>query len=213
MDTALHLVRQHSAYLCWLLLAVLMGVVAVCLITLGDSGWGFLPALASAVAFLVASTKEPTAAAKTKAIKLHAVLERQLQEWNAIIEELERLRRELRRSGHSRLAGECDEVMREARLEQRGTGTRMREHREAFNTAYWIYQNLDQRGRPNYKYVIHRGPCDLCNHGERKPFLDMKRWDGPYDEWEHAQGVGTRRFCLACCSDLRERRLAKEDGI
>lgn len=192
------------AYLRWYCLALVMAAVAVCLFVLSESGWAFLPALAFVVSWAVASSKEPTAAAKQEAIKLHAELERQVRDWNTILKELERLRQELRRSGHSDLAEECDELMREARLEQRGTGIRMREHREAFKTTYWIYQNLDQRGRPGYKYVIHRGLCDLCNHGERKPFLGMKRWDGPYDEWKGAQGYGVRRFCLACCSDLRE---------
>lgn len=194
----------------WLLLACLSIVIGFfCLFVLDRIGIGFFFALAGAVSIGVSESMEPMEVGKRKAVELHAALERQIQDWNTIIKEINGLRKELaadggvsRRNGHLRLLDECNLLLQDAQLELRDARSRLKEHRDAFNTAYWIYQDLDQRGRPNYKYVVHRGPCVSCNNGRRRSFLGMKKWDGPYDEWEHAQGIGTRRFCLTCCRDL-----------
>ena len=199
--------------LCWALLAFVLATISIVLLLF--SGQGCWPAVLVCLYSVrrVASHKNPEAVADRKAIELDGVLEGPIRDWNTIIEELKRLRQELatrtveggvsRWDSHFYLLDECNTLLRNATLELGDARRRPKEHREVFNTGYWIYQSLDPRDRPNCKYVIHRGLCASCNNGRRKSHLSTKRWDGPYDEWEHAEGIGTRRFCLSCCGELR----------
>ena len=196
-------------------------VAAFLVLWLGESAlWYFLSLaflFAGAICLGKAEYEKPAAIAQRKAIRLQPVLEKQVRDWEVIVNEVNHLRRWLRRQSDYELLGECDRLLKDAKRELRDSRSRLKEHREAFNIAYWVYQHLDQRGRPRYEYVIHRGLCDSCNNGNRKPSMwvgfdgTSRQWDGPYDEWKQAQasGVGKRRFCLLCCSDLR---LLAEDG-
>ena len=186
-----------------MLLAVVAATVTLCLFVLREPAWAFLSLFVSLVLVFEAASRKPEAVAERKAIELHATLEKQVRDWNAIINELKRLREKLRRGGHTQLLDECSLLLKDARLDLRDARSRLDEHRQTFNTEYWVYQDLDQWGRPRKKYVVHRGLCDSCNSGRSKPSR-LKKWDGPYDEWEHAQGVGTRSFCIVCCNDLRD---------
>ena len=193
----------------WLaLMLILAGLLVVLLI--GSVLWFFLYGLAVLIVSAIMVGQEPAAIAKSKAITLQPVFEKQVRDWEVIIKEVKGLRRWLPRHGKDELLGECDRLLKDAKRELRDSRRRLKEHREAFNTAYWVYQHVDQRGRPRYKYVIHRGLCDSCNNGQRKPSMwvgldgDGRRWHGPYDELIYAQasGVGNCRFCWRCCPDL-----------
>lgn len=207
---------ERSNELFWTLLAFLLTTISTVLLFFLDKGFGllfFFFLLASIVSIGEADRRSPKAVADRNAIKLDTVLERQIRDWNTIIDELRRLRQDLatgtveghvsRWDSHFRLLDECNALLRDAQLELRDARIRLKAHREVFNTAYWIHQSLDPRGRPNYKYIIHRGLCASCNNGRRKSHLSTKKWDGPYEEWEHAGGIGTRRFCISCCGELR----------
>lgn len=215
--------RQESRYqkLSWLSLiaAVACLLVALLVAWLSESAlWCFLFLFAGAICSGMAEDKKPAAIARRKAIRLQPVLEKQVRDWEVIIKEVSRLRRWLRRRSHYELLDECDRLLKGAKRELRDSRSRLKEHRVAFNTAYWVYQHLDQRGLPRYEYMIHRGLCYSCNSGKSKPSMwvgfdgTSRRWNGPYDEWRQAQasGVGKRRCCWVCCPDLR--RMASDEN-
>ena len=204
--------RWGRVYLIWAVIGLALTILACCLMYIGELGAGFLAILAMLMLSFVArpdtvaagkgaSVSQAVIASqlRMRALELQPALEQRIREWEAIVKDLKRMRRSSPRDDG--WAEELDILLEYARQELKASRRRKREHGEAFDTAYYVLQRRDERGRPQ-KYVVHRGLCPRHSGKDKRGVFGSTIWHGPYREWQDAHGFGTRQYCTLCCSDL-----------
>ena len=203
------------------LICLMLTILALYLMYLDELGGGFLTLLAALVLQICVSIALPCsrwvhpdviAAIREadlilRALKLQPLLEQQIREWEAIVRDLEHMRRSPRRWNSHDLAVELDQVLNDARRELKESRKRKKEHGEAFDMAYYVLQRRDERGRPR-KYVVHRGLCPRHSGIDKQSIFGSAVWHGPYMDWKDAHGLGIRQYCTNCCSDLPMEKIA-----
>lgn len=197
--------RWGRVYLIWALVGLMLVILAGCLMYIGELGAGFLVILATLILSCVAQPETNAAMRESRlhlrALELQPVLEQQVGEWEVIVEDLENMRKSSRRWSNGGLAQEVERLLDDSRRELKKSRKRKKEHGEAFDMAYYVLQRRDERGRPR-KYVVHRGLCPWRKDKDKRGIFGSAVWYGPYENWQDAHGLGTRRYCTFCCGDL-----------
>ena len=205
-DDVAEATRWGRVYLIWAVVGLVLAILACCLMYIGELGAGFLVILATLILSCVAqpetnSAKERESRLHVKALELQPVLEQQVREWKVIVEDLENMRESFRRWNNGSLAQELERLLDDARHELKKCRKRKKEHGETFDMAYYVLQRRDERGRPR-KYIVHGGLCPRRKGEDKHGIFGSAVWCGPYKNWQDAHGLGTRRYCTFCCSDL-----------